>query len=86
MSTISNPRITPEQVTPYRPEGYVLPKVTVFEECKFQRLFDHFEKKLAECPKNERPAAMDTPHFADHKLLEWSLAPEVIEARRTKGI
>lgn len=79
MIAASNSRITPEQVEHYRREGYVLPKVKVFEDAKFQRLVDHFETTLANRPKDERPEAMDTPHFADCKLLEWALAPEVVD-------
>ena len=79
MTTQTTPRLTPEHVEHYRTEGYVLPGVKVFEDAKFTRLVDHFDTKLADWPKDERPEAMDTPHFNDHALLEWALAPEVVD-------
>ena len=79
MMTSSQSRITPEQVTQYREEGYTLPTGKVFSDDKFARLFSHFDGLLAKWPSDERPEAMDTPHFADHKLLEWALSPEVVD-------
>ncbi|MEM6821309.1 MAG: phytanoyl-CoA dioxygenase family protein [Verrucomicrobiota bacterium] len=76
---ISSSRITQEQVNQYKNEGYVLPRIQVFESAKFQKLVDHFEEKLAAWPSDLRPETMDTPHFNDCKLLEWALAPEVID-------
>jgi len=79
METISNTRLTPEEIEQYKNEGYTLPHGKVFADDKFQALVDHFEAKLAAWPKDQRPEAMDTPHFADPKLLEWALAPEVVD-------
>ncbi len=56
-----------------------MPTGPIFAEEKFQRLLAHFEKKLAVWPKDERPEAMDTPHFGDPALNEWALAPEVVD-------
>jgi ectoine hydroxylase-related dioxygenase (phytanoyl-CoA dioxygenase family) len=72
-------RLTPEEIEHYRNEGYVLPKGKVFSDEKFAALVQHFERKLAEWPKDERPEAMDTPHFADPELNKWALAPEVVD-------
>jgi hypothetical protein len=72
-------RLSPEEVSQYRSEGYVLPKGKVFSDEKFAALFEHFETKLAAWPKDQRPEAMDTPHFGDPKLNEWALAPEVVD-------
>lgn len=75
----TNSRLTPTEIAQYREEGYCLPSGPVFAPDKFQRLFDHFEKKLADWPKDQRPEAMDTPHFGDPALNEWALSPEVVD-------
>ncbi|MBK1878741.1 phytanoyl-CoA dioxygenase family protein [Pelagicoccus mobilis] len=75
----TTPRLTADQVTQYQTEGYTMPDGPVFSQEKFDRLFNHFEKKLAEWPYDERPEAMDTPHFSDPALNEWALAPEVVD-------
>ena len=72
-------RLTPAQITQYREEGYTLPTGKVFSDAQFARLKDHFEGLLDQWPTDERPEAMDTPHFNDHRLLEWALAPEVVD-------
>lgn len=71
--------LTPEAVETYNTEGYLIHQEPVFPEAKFQALKDHFEAKLAEWPKEERPEAMDVPHFTDPKLFEWALADEVLD-------
>lgn len=72
-------RLSAGEMEQYKQEGYCLPEGPVFPEEKFRRLFAHFEEKLAAWPKEERPEAMDTPHFADPDLNEWALAPEVVD-------
>lgn len=79
MSTVTTSRLTPQEIEQYRKEGYCLPAGPVFDEGKFQRLLEHFEKKLTVWPKNQRPEAMDTPHFGDPALNEWAIAPEVVD-------
>lgn len=80
ISSVSRPpRLTLAEVEHYHSEGYVLPHGAVYSDEKFQDLLAHFEKKLADWPKDQRPEAMDTPHFGDPKLNEWSLAPEVVD-------
>lgn len=78
-TTSASTRLTPAEIEQYRTEGYTLPHGKVFSDEKFQRLYDHFERKLEAWPKEERPEAMDTPHFADPALNEWALAPEVVD-------
>lgn len=78
-SPTSSYRLRPEEIEQYRSEGYCLPQGPVFSEQKFNRLFQHFEEKLADWPRDERPEAMDTPHFGDPALNEWALAPEVVD-------
>ncbi|MEM9353474.1 MAG: phytanoyl-CoA dioxygenase family protein [Planctomycetota bacterium] len=72
-------RLTDEQVANYNSEGYLLPRLKVFQQEKFDGLVGHFESKLRDWPSDERPEAMDTPHFDDHRLNEWALAPEVVD-------
>lgn len=79
MENMKQARLTDEEIKHYREEGYCLPKAKVFSDEKFEALVEHFERKLAEWPKDERPEAMDTPHFTDPKLNEWALAPEVVD-------
>ncbi len=79
METTHRSRLTPEEVQQFKQEGYTLPQCKVFSDEKFASLVDHFEKKLAAWPSDERPEAMDTPHFGDPKLNEWALAPEVVD-------
>ena len=79
MTTTAQPRLTPQEIEHYRTEGYVLPQGKVLADDKFQALVKHFEGKLKEWPKDQRPEAMDTPHFGDPKLNEWALAPEVVD-------
>lgn len=72
-------RLSPEQVLQYQNEGYTLPDGPVFEQEKFNRLGRLFEEHLTQWPADERPESMDTPHFGDARLNEWTLAPEVID-------
>lgn len=76
---IQEQRLTGEQIDHYKNEGYVIYDQPVFSEEKFSALKRHFESKLASWPKDQRPEAMDTPHFGDPKLNEWALAPEVVD-------
>lgn len=79
MMKITTPRLTPAEIKHYRDEGYVIPQGQVFSDEKFAALREHFEAKLKAWPKDQRPEAMDTPHFGDPKLNEWALAPEVVD-------
>lgn len=72
-------RLSPDQVDTFQDEGYLLLKEPVFSPEKFRALKDHFEEKLAAWPKDQRPEAMDVPHFTDPKLFEWLLADEVLD-------
>ena len=72
-------RLTPREIEQYRTGGYCLPAGKVYSDDKFQRLLGHFEEKLADWPKDQRPETMDTPHFGDPALNEWALAPEVVD-------
>jgi len=72
-------RLSPAEVEEFEREGYLIYDHPIFPQEKFDALKAHFESKLAEWPADERPEAMDTPHFADPKLFEWALADEVLD-------
>jgi hypothetical protein len=72
-------RLTSEEIEHYRREGFVLPQGKVYSDKVFANLVAHFELKLKAWPSDQRPEAMDTPHFGDPKLNEWALAPEVVD-------
>jgi len=71
--------LTSEEVERYKREGYHLHHRPVFPDSKFQALRDHFETKLSDWPKGERPESMDTPHFTDPKLFEWLFSDELLD-------
>lgn len=79
MTNPTQSRLTPAEVEHYQTRGYVIPQGKVFPDETFTSLYDYFEEKLAAWPADERPEQMDTPHFDDSKLLDWALAPEVVD-------
>lgn len=68
-------RLTPEQVTQYQRDGYVLPGVSVLSEDKFARLKEVFEEDLARYGED----GLDMIHTRDPRLLEFLLADEVLD-------
>jgi chlorinating enzyme len=81
MNTISalQGRLSQEQVEHYFREGYTIPTGPIFPEEKYQRLKQHFERKLAALPSDQRPEAMDVPHFTDPALFEWLFVDEILD-------
>lgn len=79
MTTSTSSRLSKTQLEQYHREGYTLVDEPVFSQKRFDALKAHFEKKLAAWPSDKRPEAMDTPHFDDPELLNWALAPEVVD-------
>lgn len=78
-STFHRPRLNQDEVAAYCRDGYVLYKKPVLRPEQFHGLFDRFEYLLDQQTKaGGRPEAMDTPHFADHKLFEWIFSDEVL--------
>jgi hypothetical protein len=75
----NNFRLTADQVTEYRREGFLVYSDAVFPQAKFDALRQHFEGELAALPADVRPEAMDVPHFADVKLFDWLLSDEVLD-------
>lgn len=62
----------------YRKNGYLLPKKKLFSEEKQVQLTEIFEEHLRN--KGEKSSdELDTPHFTDARLLDFLLAPEVLD-------
>jgi hypothetical protein len=79
MSDQSSLRLSADQVTEYRGEGFLVYEDPVFPQTKFEALKQHFEEELAALPADVRPEAMDVPHFTDLKLFDWLLSDEVLD-------
>lgn len=78
-TTVSTPRLSPQQVRQYHTEGYLLPAQQVFAPERFQKLTDYFDSLLATLPPDQRPESMDVPHFVHPELFEWLFADEVLD-------
>lgn len=76
---VSNARLNPAQVAQYQNEGYLIYKEPVLPVDKFAGLKNYFEGILADLPENERPEAMDVPHFMHPKLLEWAFDDAILD-------
>lgn len=68
-------RLTPGQIEQYEREGYTLFHQPVFAPEKFERLRAIFEENL----ERYGAANLDMPHTRDERLLEFLLAPEVLD-------
>ncbi len=77
-TTTTQPRLNPEQVSQYNKEGYLIYNQPVLPEQTFQGLKDCFERILAVLPSNERPEAMDVPHFLHPELLQWAFDKDIL--------
>lgn len=72
LETSTKSRLTPEQAARYHKEGYLIYKEPVFSPEKFEALKARFETILSELPAEERPEAMDVPHFMHPELMDWA--------------
>jgi len=77
-TTAPSAALSKTEVDHYFCEGYVIHDRPVFSPSRFQGLKDYFEGILNELPPNERPEAMDVPHFMHPKLLEWAMSDDVL--------
>lgn len=78
--TIKNTKngLSNEQVTFYKEQGYLLPKKPLFSSSKQRELTRIFEEHLKN-KGNKLSDELDTPHFSDERLLDFLLAPEVLD-------
>ncbi len=79
MPAIQSSSLTNSEVAFYNREGYLICDRPIFSESKFSKLREHFEEKLRNYPKDQRPEGMDVPHFTDTKLFEWLLSDEILD-------
>lgn len=79
MTTLTEPRLSSEQVKHYQDEGYLLFNQPVFTEHKFQALRDYFDELLEELPEGKRPEHMDVPHITRPKLFDWIFDDDVLD-------
>lgn len=70
--------ITPEQVNFYNDKGYLLPDMPLFNDTKFNHLFNIFEDHLAN-RGNLAPDELNNPHLTDDRLFDFLLADHVID-------
>lgn len=78
METTSAAKLTPEEVEAYRTEGYFIYRHPVLEPDEFQGLKDCFEGILGDLNPDERPEAMDVPHFMYPELFKWAFSPRIL--------
>jgi hypothetical protein len=76
--TKTRQRLTPEQVAMFNREGYLIFKQPVLPADRFNALKAYFESLLAALPGNERPEAMDVPHFLHPALLNWAFDENIL--------
>jgi hypothetical protein len=79
MNTTTAPRLSSAEVEHYRREGYVIFNRPVLPEPKFAGLRACFERILADLPGEERPEAMDVPHFMHPELLPWVFDDAILD-------
>lgn len=73
--TVTSSRLSDDQVAQYNRDGYTLFNKPVFSPEKFARLTAIFEENLAKYGSDD----LDTLHFRDARLLEFLMAPEVLD-------
>lgn len=79
-ATFRKPRLNQDHVAEYCRNGFLIYEQPVLREAQFHGLKDRFEALLNEhTASGQRPEAMDTPHFGDHKLFEWIFSDEILD-------
>lgn len=79
MSTNHPPRLSEQQLSSYRKEGFLVYDQPVFSPGKFRKLKDCFERLLVNLPPHVRPESMDVPHFLYPELFQWLFDDEVLD-------
>ncbi len=77
--TAKTPRLSEDQVSTYKQEGYLIVDEPVYSGAKFRGLKDCFEGILAALPGEVRPESMDVPHFSHPQLFTWLFDDEVLD-------
>ncbi len=71
-------RLSPVEIENYHTEGFLIYKKPVLSQEKFEGLAACFEKILANLDAEERPEAMDVPHFMHPELFEWAFDKDLL--------
>ena len=79
MNSTNSSRLSAEEVQHYDREGYVVFNRPVLPPEKFAALKSCFETILADLPADERPEAMDVPHFLHPELLKWAFDDSILD-------
>ena len=77
-STTVPPRLNAQEVAQYSNDGYFLFNQPVLPADRFQSLKNYFEGILTDLPADERPEAMDVPHFMHPELLKYALDENIL--------
>jgi hypothetical protein len=72
-------RLTTEMIAHYRQEGYFVFKNPVLPAARFSALKNRFEQILGDLPGDQRPEAMDVPHFMHPDLLGWAFDDAILD-------
>lgn len=72
-------RLSAPALAHYHREGYTIFNQPVLAPEKFAALKATFEGILADLPPNERPEAMDVPHFMHPELLQWAFDHSILD-------
>jgi hypothetical protein len=72
-------RLSAEQRAQYQRDGYTLYKQPVLAPERFAALTRRFEQILAALPGEDRPEAMDVPHFLYPDLLSWAFDDAILD-------
>ncbi len=67
-----------QSIEKYRQDGYLIRREPIFDAKQMVRLTEIFEEHLANRGA-KRADELDTPHFADHRLLEFLLSDRVLD-------
>ena len=80
VSTFRKPRLNQDDVAAYCRDGYLMYNRPVLRRPQFESLKARFEDLLeAHTRAGRRPEGMDTPHFGDHRLLDWVFSKEILD-------
>lgn len=71
-------QLSESDINYFRAEGYLIYYRPVMPPENFSALSSYFEQMLSALPDDERPEAMDVPHFMHPKLLEFAFDDSII--------